>query len=389
MNTILMFALMAKLLVVAPGSDLQAVIDRSRTGDTIYLKIGQYQAKPIPYVEKICGNCTEPLTQVTATVGFKVEGKALTIMGEDRSKTILVTGAGYGVLFERAHGSQILYLTVTGGVRDPDGRATDAGIVVKNGRVTVESVDIVDNTHRIDSVVVGIGGIFGREGSEIMVFNNLIKNNGWDGIALYRGATGVIADNVIEQGRGAGIGITWDASAVVYRNRISGYWKGIGTFGESRAIVRNNAVYNNLGWGVIASGKAYMEVLNNVIYHNGNCGFAVWDSTASGVFKNNIVARNGWREEWVCPCVGVWMAGIAGNFPLSYNDNWDNKAGEYAGMEDMAEKSGNIARDPIFDDTLSFILKSGSPGIDAGDPFLIDPDGSRSDLGIHGGPWAK
>jgi parallel beta-helix repeat protein len=340
-------------------------------------------------VEKICGNCTEPLTETRATVGFKVEGKELVIIGEDRPKTILVTGAGYGVLFERAHGSQIRNLTVTGGVRDPDGRATDAGIVVKNGRLTVENVAIVDNTHRIDTVVVGIGGIFGREGAELFIFNNFIKNNGWDGVALYRGAAAVIADNVIQQGRGAGIGITWDASAVVYRNRISDYWKGIGTFGEARAVVRNNAVFNNLGWGIIASGKAYMEVLNNVIFHNGNCGFAVWDSTATGIFKNNIVAHNGWREEWVCPCVGLWMAGIEKNFPVTYNDIWDNKAGEYEGVEKLDGMNGNIVKDPRFEDTVTFVLKKGSPAVDAGDPLLIDPDGGRSDMGIHGGAWAK
>ena len=33
-------------------------------------------------------------------------------------------------------------------------------------------------------------------------------------------------------------------------------------------------------------------------------------------------------------------------------------------------------------------LVPGSPLVDAGDPGLLDPDGSRSDIGVHGGPAA-
>jgi parallel beta-helix repeat protein len=127
---------------------------------------------------------------------------------------------------------------ITGGKRDPDRKATDAAIVAKFSSVQISEVEIVDNTHQLEDVVVGIGGIFGRENSELVIQNNVIRNNGWDGIALYRGAMATIMDNEISKGRGAGIGITWDAVATVHRNRISEYWKGIGTFGKSWAVVR-------------------------------------------------------------------------------------------------------------------------------------------------------
>ncbi len=362
------------------------MIDNANSGDTLFLKNGTYEATPKPIIEKICGNCMEPLTDVQATVGFHINDKALTIFGENPDSTILITNAGYGILFENSYGSSINNLTVTGGIRDTDGNATDAGIVVKSSRATIENVHIVNNTHRIDTVVVGIGGVFGREGGELFIRNNIIRNNGWDGVALYRGATAVIADNIIETGRGAGIGITWDASAIVYRNRISGYWKGIGTFGESRAVVRNNAVFDNLGWGIIATGNAYMEVLNNVIYHNGNCGFAVWRESARGILKNNIITKNGWKDEWVCPCVGVWMNTSLDNFLILYNNVWDNSDGNYEGLEDRTDKNGNISKNPLFLKDNSFILNQDSPCINSGDPIIIDTDGTRSDMGIYGGP---
>ncbi len=376
-------------IVVNNGDNLDSVFSLVHNNDTIFIKNGTYTAFPEVYCESVCGNCLEPFTEVNTTVGFFIKDKSLFIIGENRDSTILFTNAGYGILFSDCNSAYLSNLTITGGRRSADGRATDAGIVVKNGRVTIENVVVRDNTDRIDTVVVGIGGIFGREGGELIISNCIITNNGWDGIALYRGASAYIADNIIEKGRGAGIGITWDASAIILRNFVSGYWKGIGSFGNSSVIVMNNAIYDNLGWGLIATGKTYMKAINNVIYHNGNCGFAVWESTATGIFSNNIVAGNGWKEEWVCPCVGIWMNGIPENFAIRFNNFWNNKAGNYLGMSDRTNVDGNISANPVFTDDTKFRLKAGSPCIDAGDTLLIDLDNTRSDMGIYGGPMAR
>jgi hypothetical protein len=376
-------------VISTSGGDLQSAIDRAAPGDTLFLRRGTYAATAQAYRESICGNCVNPRTEVRATVGFYIYGKPLALIGEARDSTILVTGAGYGVFFDRSHGSTIANLTVTGGKRDPDGNATDAAIVVKHSRLKIENVRIADNTDRIDTVVVGIGGVFGREGSEIAMHNNLIENNGWDGVALYRGSSAVIADNTIRGGRGAGIGITWDSNALVYRNLVSGYWKGIGAFGDTFVSARNNAVFDNLGWGIVATGRSYMEVTNNVIHHNGNCGFAVWEPTARGACKNNIITSNGWREEWVCPGVGIWSSAPLECFPISWNNVWANAAGDYTGIEDLTGTEGNISSDPLFEGDGSFGLTPGSPCVDSGDTLIIDIDGTRSDMGIFGGPGGR
>jgi poly-gamma-glutamate synthesis protein (capsule biosynthesis protein) len=356
---------------VDPFRDLQAAIDSASDGDRILILAGTYEALPDSYPEELCGNCQEHRTYVKATRGFFIKGKALEIVGSGIDSTILVTKAGYGILFDHSRGSSMTMLTITGGIRDLDGMATDAGVV------------------RPEEVVVGIGGVFGRENSELFIIDNIIENNGWDGVALYRGANAYIADNLICDGRGAGIGITWDATATVYRNRVSGYWKGIGTFGDSRAVVRNNAVYDNLGWGIIATGNSFMEASNNVITRNGNCGFAPWSETARGTFINNIVTENGWRKEWVCPCVGIWMYGKPDNFVISHNIVWGNEEGDYRDMDDLTGEDGNISADPLFRGKIDFRLLPGSPAIDSGAPVFTDPDGGPSDIGIYGGPGAR
>ncbi len=159
----------ASTLTVERGSDLQAVINYARDGDTLMLAGKSFKAKPTAFIEPLCGNCQDPQTEVRASYGFIVRGKSLVIIGRNRVTSQLVTNAGYGLYFEDSPNSQVLNVTITGGRRDPDGNATDAGIVVRRSRVRLENVDVRDNDHRIDTVVVGIGGIFGREGAEIII----------------------------------------------------------------------------------------------------------------------------------------------------------------------------------------------------------------------------
>jgi hypothetical protein len=372
-----------------PYHNLQSAIDRAADHDTLFITPGRYSAEPYAYPETLCGNCQEHKTKVKASRGFLIKNKGLVLIGAGPDSTILITNAGYGVLFENSYNSEIHNLQITGGVRDYDGAATDGGIVARWSRVVVSGCVISNNTNRPDSIVVGIGGIMGREGSELHIAGNLIENNSWDGIALYRGATAYITDNIINGGRGAGIGVTWDAVATISGNRISNYWKGIGSFGDSRVICSNNAVFENLGWGIIATGTSYMDATNNVVYHNGNCGMAIWSDECRGRFSNNIIVNNGWRDEWVCPCVGIWNAGSLFNFDISYNNVWGNKAGEYRDMPDYSDRNNNTSINPAFADSLDFILNADSPLIDHGNPLLSDPDGSVSDIGIGGGPRGR
>ncbi len=357
----------------------------ARSGDTLRLSADSFVAKPTMFTDTLCGNCQDPRTKVAASFGFRVANKALVIIGASRGKTRLVTNAGYGLFFDNAGSSALFNLTVTGGMRDADGSATDAGIVVRNSRVTVEQCDIRENKRRIDSVIVGIGGVFGREGAELTVSNCNIVGNTWDGIALYRGANAVVSDCLIKDGRGVGIGVTWDANCDAYRNEVTGYWKGIGSFGTSNVTARNNLVHRNLGWGIIATGESSMEATNNVVYHNGNCGVASWGTDARGKFINNVIVDNGWRDQWVCPCVGVWNYGDWSKWVFRNNIIWGNKANQFEGIWDQTEVGGNLSVDPQFADDGTFALKDSSPAIHAGDSTIYNLDGTRSHIGLTGG----
>lgn len=369
-----------RTIEVKKGESLQTAIDIAVDGDTILIFEGEFKALPRLYVEEECGNCSQQNTNVKATAGFIVTDKAVVIKGAGPFKTKLITNAGYGFLFQGSSGSSICNLTISGGKRDRDANATDGGIVAKNSIVHIKNVHIKDNEEYSDDTVVGISGIVGRENSELVIEKCIIRNNSWDGIALYRGASALIQENIIEQGRGVGIGITWDAKATVMKNSVSYYWKGIGIFGNSSAEVKNNIVFENLGWGIVITGSSTMEAANNVIDKNGNCGIAVWESTAVGKIYNNIITNNGWRDEWVCPQVGFWMNGNPVKVEFLYNNLWNNVMGNYRLIKDMTGLKGNVSVDPLFIPEKNYKLDPASPMNNAGS-FYSNKSGKRFPIG--------
>jgi hypothetical protein len=271
-----------------------------------------------------------------ATRGFRIAGKSLILQGESRTGTILETRAGYGVLFESAGSSRIENLTITGGLRDGDGRATNGAVVVRSTTITINNADLVNNSNTFSGTpdpVVGISGIVGREGAVITATNLLIQNNSWDGIALYRGdpaiansgARATISNVTIDQGRGVGIGSTWDAQADITNVRVSNYWKGVGSFGTARVTLRNSIVRDQLGWGVTGADSSNMTAINNVITRQGRSGLSQFHATATVTFTNNIVYDNGWNPDFnVGPQAGVWLNDLS-RATVTYNDVYGNQ----------------------------------------------------------------
>jgi len=400
-----------------PFRNLQDAIDAATDGDTIRVLEGHHLSRPESFVDPTCGNCFDADFRsrgpIDATSGFRIEDKSITIEGASRDGTVLETGAGYGVLFERAGSSTLRSLSITGGVRDANGLATNGAVVARQTALLVEDVHAVNNdnlyTGPEPDPIVGIAGIVGREGSDLTIARCDIENSSWDGITLYKGDPMVdgdsphalVVDTIVHctsmcgnpRGRGVGIGITWDATAEVVNNRISRYWKGIGAFGQSRVIATNNVVVSQLGWGVAASEDAHMEVINNVITSNGTTGFAALGGGVTGRLANNVITSNGWDvSEWVLKRTGVWLY-AAPSYQVAYNDVWSNQlsdacTGDPCMAITLDGMNGNVSIDPMFADTTEYTLAPGSPLIDAGDPAILDPDGSRSDMGAHGGPDA-
>lgn len=391
----------AKQVFVSPNDSFQQIIDNSSPNDTLCLGIGTWSAKPSKFTDSTCGNCADVFEKSVTTVGFFIS-KPLTLIGHDSSLSILQTNAGYGVYINANGNVHLENISIRGGVRSKDGRATDGAVVIRNSDVALLKCHIYNNDHRLDSVVVGIAGIVGREGSRIVIEQSKIEKTSWDGIALYRGSTLIARDVIIKDGRGVGIGITWDATAFIERVTVYDFWKGIGTFGNSNAIVQNSLIRYNLGWGLIATGTSQLYAANNAILKNGNCGVAVWSDSCQFTLVNNVIGDNGWKPKWVCPCVGFWRGGIGATI-CRYNLFWGNDAGdteelEWSLFDDETVPNSITNWQQEGNQTLPYapVNEDGSPLPNeytwmkkAGDPRLTNRDGSKSGMGPSFGKSAR
>jgi len=143
--------------------------------------------------------------------------------------------------------------------------------------------------------------------------------------------------------------------------------------------IRNNLIVG-LGVGVGISDPLsppyslpWGAVENNTIYNQNQSAIAV--SQTKVLVRNNIVSRGGTYK----PVIEV----TADSVLFNYNLLWD-----YGMLPvwDTTLVSNLLVAAPMFADTLDFLLQAYSPAIDAGDPTILDADGSRSDIGYTGGP---
>jgi hypothetical protein len=391
---------LAKTIQVHNINTLYKALNSPVTELHLVLHPGTYDLKATNAIDTSLGNALKPDSSITVTTGLHIKGKSVILEGENREKTIIKTNAGYGIFIEDCKSVTIRNLTVTGGTRDAEGNATSAAIVVKHSNVEIANCIIQGNQGDFSKTIAGIIGIAGREGSILNIHNNIIHDNSWDGIALYRGASAVIHDNLIYNGRGAGIGVTWDANALVYRNVIHQYWKGIGSFGTSRVTVCNNLVRDLRGWGIIASGESKMTVRYNEVRRMGNVGMVVWDSTATMNISDNIISQSGTESQWVAPLVGLWIMNYEGHYSIERNLFTGNKEADIGvGLVDKPEETPSFtfavkwvnAKDEknYFTSLDSVSVNTNYLPLDKttwkGDSGVLNRDGTKGRIGIFGG----
>lgn len=283
----------ATVIEVSTASALDSLFSMPLYDVEIRLLPGEYHLAPRVGVDSTCGNCDDPDNAVPMTYGLKIRGERVSLVGPEDRSAVIYTHAGYGLYFNGCADCAVERLSITGGARDPDGRATDAAIVVKNGAVRVIGNRIFDNigdSTLVATNVVGIMGICGREGAQLDIEDNEIVRNSWDGIALYRDASAFIERNLVDGvdkargaavggGRGVAIGVTWNATADIRGNLVKRYWKGIGVFVDAWGNVRENVIEDIVTWGIAYwdadRGKPVGIFEDNVIYNTGACGVSI------------------------------------------------------------------------------------------------------------------
>jgi hypothetical protein len=228
-----------------------------------------------------------------------------------------------------------------------------------------------------------------RTGIGIVNSNSIVRKNeiytlvesGGAGIfieAFFNNYNPIIDSNYIET-KSRGIDKSFGARPTIKNNLIVLKTAPIGIFlsTSDSSFLSNNIIVAEAGAeGIDNAGVQSLFLLNN--YVKGNIGDAIIIGS-NDLIKNNVVTGAN---------KGIVVLGTQ-NLIFQFNNVWNNEINYYG----LTPDTTNLTVDPMIvnDDTtqgeLDFHLQKYSPLIDAGDPTILDRDGSRSDIGLYGGPY--
>lgn len=268
----------------SPFLTISKAIGVASTGDTIYVRTGNYPAftasksglKILAYPNET------PL--ISGGGGVKLLGDYITLSGFE---VINMTGNFSAAIVSYGDYNTIEENTVH------DSTGTMSGVTVSGGSYNQVSRNTVYNNN-----FFGIG-IYNSPGNNVISENTIYGHHAMagdsDGIHCSKSSSNIIANNLVHDNADDGID-TWDCPSnivsnnTVYHNGGTGDGNGIKVGYGGDNSVTGNISYNNLTCGFTSNGGGnYYE--NNTGYNNGTCGFEddwrVNGNTQSSQFINN------------------------------------------------------------------------------------------------------
>ncbi|HCY77940.1 MAG TPA: hypothetical protein DHV28_18695 [Ignavibacteriales bacterium] len=223
-----------------------------------------------------------------------------------------------------------------------------------------------------------------------------------------------------EASLGIDAGTSQNESTHIYKNIVNNVWNGIVC--EGKPVISENIIsalitaltsqinssptyYNNIINGN-NSDVGFYDALGFVSKLNsnqfvGSGNYTFWSYGNDSITNNIVYGTDG---NWGVGMIGAGSKATNNHFQnnntvlyydqpggspqiLKYNNLWENGLNAIYTTID----STNIFNNPMFvnADSMDFHLQKYSPLIDAGDPNILDKDGSRSDIGIYGGPFGE
>ena len=382
-------------------------------------------------------------TWICVAAGTYVEtldfgGQDILLESVDGAESTIIDGDGDApvVTFASAETSAATLrgFTITGG----QGTSQGAGILIDGASPTLDQLIVTDNAVKMseggtdlsgagiafsdssatltDSVVSEnqqVGGAFGGAGiwiggeSDVLIDgvsiqdNSLTDTTAWGGgLHLTDGTLTMLNTSLTGNSISSGQQLTGSAMST------SG-----GTLDAENVIIAGNTAsvdgaVTDYGGAVMLYGGAAVNLTNVSIANNTsdsstcyNCGGVVVYSSVVADFVNVDISGAGTTStsgDVYSDGITCLFADTSNTVAASYTNLFGNASGD--GSSDCSDTSGltsMLAVSPDYTDTTAtdpadwdMSLGTGSALIDAGDPSILDTDGSTSDVGSHGGPNA-
>lgn len=264
---------------------IQQAIDNMQTlaGDTILVRSGTYYE-------------------------HLVIDKSLSIIGEDRSSTV-IDGGGYGIaVFVAASNVAIKGFTVQNGdegivILANENNVTD-NIFLNNGAGILLDTNCEGNIVSWNRIFFSTTfGIYGDRCGGNVIANNNISFSSWHGIFLYASEPSVLDNNSVSLNGMDGVCIRYSSNNTITGNLVSGNDNGIYILSDDDPIrpsglskynmIENNVALNNscgIKIGHFGTGEEFAgnEIYRNFVAYN-NIGLDISGSNGNSIYNNNFI----------------------------------------------------------------------------------------------------
>jgi hypothetical protein len=262
-------------------------------------------------------------------------------------------------------------------------------------KVSHEAATLEDNVYRRNSTWVTGGAVLLYESASVLRGETFEDNTAENGgaVAVLEGWADVTFEDCSFDGN-----VAAEDGGQLYVHLVG-----------HRVVVRRSAVRDGRAddGGAIYAWDSDLRLENSTFTGNeaSDTGGALWYDRVTGRVTNSVFfddvaptgaalyLQNGLADLRLTNSVFASNTGsavrvVSGAAPRVRYDTFRDNTSDFSGMSSPLSSGGNLTVDPRFVDAAAgdFRLAAGSALVNAGDPAVLDVDGSRSDQGRYGGP---
>lgn len=352
------------------ADSIQKCINICEYGDTIYVANGVYREK------------------IVMIPGLSLIGAGMDSCVID-TRNLIISDIDTSIVLSNNCIIKNFKLIIYSNKEKGNGIVTDSNTRVENILFNNGGIAIISdyNPYIKDNIIISsqLGIVLGNRDGNITVVKNTFYNCDY---SIYMNTPYLYYEPIIDSNYidtyGSAIRNSFGSKPTIRNNFI--ILRGRSSSGFSNGYSDTAKIYNNV---VIA----FDSLAEATGFYNSALPHLSYNNFVFGKVKNGFVVSR--YNKFINNSSIGSITGVLFGTPIGMEVHYNNVWNSQISFSGFTPDSTNTAVDPMIvnDDTtqgeLDFHLQKFSPLIDAGDPTILDPDGTRSDIGLYGGPFGQ